>query len=429
MRTSLASLFRSSSAAPERALVHPVWWMALAVLAFNDHVLKGSGLLPDVVTGKLSDVAGLIVAPLLFATVVRARGRRAMAACHLAVGAVFAAIQVSAPAAAGWSALMGAFGFPWVIVSDPTDLLALPALGVSWWVLVPTTSAASPMWVRRGAERLSAALGLVCCIATSPPMCDDDECPEPCFDGDGDGVCAEDDCDDSDPRYAGDVDGDGVCGGLDCDDFDRSVVSLDEDGDGVCSDVDCDDFDPNQQYDCCFDFDRDGVCADDDCDDGDPTVGVTCNCSLPSSVIPVEGLVLDLSAPTAARPTPACLGGASEPQALVATAIAGLEDEARWVTVEATADDGAPVRLVVGRACELDEPALCEPEGGTHAVAVAGGGQLYLHVSSPVPATRAILRVVDEPLSCGDGLRVGPEQCDDGNLMAGDGCDAACQLE
>ena len=35
-------------------LCHPLPLAAVLVLAVNDHVLKGSGLLPDMVTGKLS---------------------------------------------------------------------------------------------------------------------------------------------------------------------------------------------------------------------------------------------------------------------------------------------------------------------------------------------------------------------------------------
>jgi cysteine-rich repeat protein len=31
--------------------------------------------------------------------------------------------------------------------------------------------------------------------------------------------------------------------------------------------------------------------------------------------------------------------------------------------------------------------------------------------------------------SCGDGIRLGAEQCDDGNTTAGDGCDASCDFE
>jgi len=34
-----------------------------------------------------------------------------------------------------------------------------------------------------------------------------------------------------------------------------------------------------------------------------------------------------------------------------------------------------------------------------------------------------------ETVLCGDGVMVAPEQCDDGNLARGDGCDRRCQLE
>ena len=48
-----------------RALAHPGFVLALVVLVLNDHVLKQA--YPGMLTGKLSDVAGLVVAPLLLA--------------------------------------------------------------------------------------------------------------------------------------------------------------------------------------------------------------------------------------------------------------------------------------------------------------------------------------------------------------------------
>ncbi|RYZ01918.1 MAG: hypothetical protein EOO73_33665 [Myxococcales bacterium] len=58
---------------------------ALAVLLANDHWLKGAGLLPGWVTGKLSDCAGMVVAPLLAVALVGARGTRARLGCFAAV--------------------------------------------------------------------------------------------------------------------------------------------------------------------------------------------------------------------------------------------------------------------------------------------------------------------------------------------------------
>jgi hypothetical protein len=116
---------------PARALLTPTWLLALVVLALNDHLLKGAGLLPGAVTGKLSDLAGMLVAPVLLAVLLRVRSRRGLLLCHAAVGAVFAAINLSPAAADAWSALMGLV-WPWHVTVDPTDLLALPALALGW---------------------------------------------------------------------------------------------------------------------------------------------------------------------------------------------------------------------------------------------------------------------------------------------------------
>src|SRR4029078_4660145 len=65
-----------SSAEPSRAawfdltaLRHPGWWLALAVLVVNDQLLKGRGVVPSWLTGKLSDFALVVVAPTLVAAI------------------------------------------------------------------------------------------------------------------------------------------------------------------------------------------------------------------------------------------------------------------------------------------------------------------------------------------------------------------------
>jgi hypothetical protein len=154
---------------PGRALLTPTWLLALVVLALNDHLLKGAGVLPGAVTGKLSDFAGMIVAPVLLAALLRVRSRRGLLACSAAVGAVFAGINLSHGVADAWSWLMG-FVWPWHITVDPTDLVALPALALGWRALVPAMSrplpALSPM-VPRVAEASAVALGSFFCVATS----------------------------------------------------------------------------------------------------------------------------------------------------------------------------------------------------------------------------------------------------------------------
>jgi hypothetical protein len=155
--------------APARALLTPTWLAALALLVANDHWLKGAGLIPDVLTGKLSDFAGMLVAPVLLASLLRIRSRRALLACHVAVAAVFTGIQLSPGFAATWSALMGLVGHPWVITCDPTDLIALPFLGLSWALLVPAMDPSKPALapIQRTAVASVSVFGLWATVATS----------------------------------------------------------------------------------------------------------------------------------------------------------------------------------------------------------------------------------------------------------------------
>lgn len=100
------------------------------MLAVNDHLLKGRGLLPGWLTGKLSDVAGLFFFPiLLFAlsglvwaapSAPRARTRRA-AWLAAVTTIVFAATKLSTSANAVANAVLGPTAM------DPTDLFACPA--------------------------------------------------------------------------------------------------------------------------------------------------------------------------------------------------------------------------------------------------------------------------------------------------------------
>lgn len=158
------------SFSPLRALKHPAWIAALVVLAANDHLLKGSGLLPGWITGKASDFAGMFVAPALLALLLRARSKRAVALAHAVVALGFAVVKV-------WPAATHACEAALSLVvksrmwTDPTDLVALPMVLLSWIVLAPRMSAApsatpAPTSV---AERALAALGAVACFATSAP--------------------------------------------------------------------------------------------------------------------------------------------------------------------------------------------------------------------------------------------------------------------
>ncbi|WP_437799194.1 hypothetical protein [Sorangium sp. So ce693] len=163
---------------PRFALLrHPLFLGALALLVVNDHLLKGAGLLPGALTGKLSDLAGLVVAPVLAAALVGARTSRGRALAFAAVAAPFAAIKLSAAAAQLLVGLVGLAGIRWRIWQDPTDLAALVVLVPAW--RLSARAASSPELPARSAEEGSrtawvlerAILGAAAfaCVATGTP--------------------------------------------------------------------------------------------------------------------------------------------------------------------------------------------------------------------------------------------------------------------
>src|SRR6185369_14514364 len=115
-------------------LVHPATVLSLVALVLNDHLFKGG--FPGPVTGKASDVAGLVLTPpvlaMLAAPHLPARPAALGAVAVTGLGfAVVKTVPAGAVVASGlWSLVVG----PSVILADPTDLVALPALGVALWV-------------------------------------------------------------------------------------------------------------------------------------------------------------------------------------------------------------------------------------------------------------------------------------------------------
>ncbi len=116
----------------------------LAVLGLLVNDWYGKAHFGGAVTGKVSDVAGLVFAPCILSAAIglawRGLGRdgrvtrRRAALCTAATGAGFAAVKLSATAAAGLAAGLSRLGRPAVIALDPTDLFCLPALAVAAWV-------------------------------------------------------------------------------------------------------------------------------------------------------------------------------------------------------------------------------------------------------------------------------------------------------
>jgi hypothetical protein len=138
---------------PPSGLLHPLALAAIGLLIVNDHVLKAHD--PGWLTGKLSDVAGMVFFPLLLRALLepilrlrlrgphRAPSRRARAidrerlliACVAMTALTFAAIKLVEPATAACEQVLGALLAARVeIVRDPTDLLAVPFVLVALWI-------------------------------------------------------------------------------------------------------------------------------------------------------------------------------------------------------------------------------------------------------------------------------------------------------
>jgi hypothetical protein len=154
-------------------LGHPAFWGALALLVVNDDLFKGRGAVPGWLTGKLSDFAFLIVAPLVLAALIprRVPGRRTAAV--VAVTALYVAADLSRAVSDAVVGLVARVGLTWRLWPDPSDLVALAVLPVTVWLLRRTARAPDTNTVARRTrvqrERAGIVLGALACLATSAP--------------------------------------------------------------------------------------------------------------------------------------------------------------------------------------------------------------------------------------------------------------------
>jgi hypothetical protein len=144
-------------AIPGDGLLHPVVIGAILALLVNDQLLKGRW--PGLVTGKISDIAGLVLAPLLLVAVAELiESRRGhwreprvawITAAVVATGIGFAAVKLTAQADTMWEGALGIVQWPIsaladvlagrglppvrpiVSTADATDLVAIAAVWVA----------------------------------------------------------------------------------------------------------------------------------------------------------------------------------------------------------------------------------------------------------------------------------------------------------
>ncbi|MEJ7735305.1 MAG: MopE-related protein [Polyangiaceae bacterium] len=366
---------------PERALLHPLWIGALLTQIVNDHVLKGGGVVPGVVTGKLSDLAVLVVAPPVLAILVRARGPRAWVVCHLAIGALFTALELSDGFTALFARAIALFGFPWVTWSDWTDLLTLPALLLSWSVL--GRSARAERTARRGERLAQAGLAMaaaVTCLATSAVNCPQAELFD--RDGDGDGFGWTTDCDDEDVAvHPGAVD-------TPADDIDQN----------------CDGHDTSWIEQACAAAGAPSV----------TTLGT-----------PVE---IDTSSGLPA-PVGSCTTDPAGARVLIVQPPEDTDAWVGWLTVEVASSTPHTISLRTDCLEDTSEQVCAPTSAGPLRVLVRADAPPLLVVTAEGAGDAATVTVTFEPIVCGDGQVVEPEACDDGNVASHDGCSAVCEVE
>ena len=156
-----------------RWLGAPVSLAALALLALNDHLLKQAA--PGLVTGKLSDLAGLVVAPPLFALALAVlRVPRPATVALVATGVGFTIVKTTETGVDTANALWSSVGWSTHILRDPTDLVALPTLLLAAWTAGWARRAMQgnrrQVWLALGAVALPFAVVATAATSCSPPQ-------------------------------------------------------------------------------------------------------------------------------------------------------------------------------------------------------------------------------------------------------------------
>ena len=153
----------------KRTLTSPLFIITVLIMVINDHMLKGAGILPPWITGKLSDLAFLFFVPVVIAFVCRVRTRGGLIAAYAVIAILFAAINLSPWFSQLVEKIFGLFMIPMRLWPDSTDLLALAIMPLSL-LFVLRRQITMPV-VSGGFLRFTmAVICFIACAATSPQI-------------------------------------------------------------------------------------------------------------------------------------------------------------------------------------------------------------------------------------------------------------------
>lgn len=158
-----------------RAIRHPLSLFSIGLLLLNDHFLKTTS--PSWFTGKLSDFAGLVFFPLLVVIGLSLPNRllRLPPRQVLAIACGFTLIWFTLVKTDAWTntftetTLAHLLGQPVQIILDPTDLIALPILLLTWHVGIEVERETKPQPPGK-ISYIALGLATLATIATSPCM-------------------------------------------------------------------------------------------------------------------------------------------------------------------------------------------------------------------------------------------------------------------
>ncbi len=158
------------------SLAHPLTFFFLLLLLFNDHVFRW--LWPSWLTGKLGDFAWLVFAPLMLtlplSLLVPSGGQRQsdlIGFTALSLTGLTFSLAKTLPSAHNITVLLleKLSGYPSLLKRDPTDLITLPALLITWMIWKKSQRSTAHLTAYRGLAVLPLAIFATIANTPTPP--------------------------------------------------------------------------------------------------------------------------------------------------------------------------------------------------------------------------------------------------------------------